>query len=103
MRSDILDKAIDLVPLMVVMGSWGVRHTLPSTELSIRAQILEDGGPELWSDFMAELRHLHLGAPQPEEPVLGKMQSAYDAAMAATRSGASTLMFASCDNADSIS
>ncbi len=76
-------KAIELVPLMAVMGGWGLRHTLPSTELSIRAQILEDGGPQLWSDFMAELRHLHLGAPQPAAPVLAKMQSAYEAAMTA--------------------
>lgn len=80
-------KAIDLVPLMAVMGSWGLRHTLPSTELSIRAQILEDGGPQLWSEFMAELRHLHLGAPQPDAPVLAKMQAAYESALAAkTRS-----------------
>src|SRR5690348_2016416 len=38
------EKAIELVPLMAVMGSWGLRHTLASTELSTRAQILEDGG-----------------------------------------------------------
>jgi hypothetical protein len=31
---------------------------------------------------MDELRHLHLGAPRPEESVLAKMQSAYEAAMA---------------------
>ena len=39
------EKAIDLVPLMAVMGSWGMRHTLPSTDLATRAQVLEDGGP----------------------------------------------------------
>ena len=39
------EKAIELVPLMAVMGSWGLRHTLASTELATRAQILEDGGP----------------------------------------------------------
>ena len=76
------DKAIELVPLMAVMGSWGLRHTLASTELSIRAKILEDGGPQLWSEFMDELRHLHLGAPQPEGSVVAKMQSAYEGAMA---------------------
>jgi hypothetical protein len=41
------------------MGGWGPRHTPASKELSIRAKILEDGGPKLWSDFMEELRHLH--------------------------------------------
>lgn len=75
-------KAIDLVPLMAVMGSWGLRHASASTELSIRAQILEDGGPTLWSEFMDELRYLHLGAPQPPVSVIAKMQSAYEAALA---------------------
>jgi DNA-binding HxlR family transcriptional regulator len=78
------EKAIDLVPMMAVMGSWGLRHTLPAADLLIGAQVLEDGGPTLWSEFMEELRHLHLGAPRPEASVLAKMQSAYEAAMAET-------------------
>ena len=76
------EKAIDLVPLLAVMGSWGLRHTLPSTALAIRAQVLEDGGPQLWSAFMEELRYIHLGAAAPEVSALAKMQSAYAAAIA---------------------
>jgi DNA-binding HxlR family transcriptional regulator len=76
------EKAIELVPLMAVMGSWGMRHTLPSTDLTIGAEVLEDGGPQLWSEFMDELRHLHLGAPRPRASVLAKMEAAYEAAMA---------------------
>jgi hypothetical protein len=34
-----------------------------SEELSIRAQLLEEGGPAMWSQFMAELREAHLGTP----------------------------------------
>lgn len=75
-------KAIELVPLMAVMGSWGLCHTLPSTELATRAHILEEGGPPLWCEFMEELRHLHLGAPRPKGSVLARMQSAYEAAVA---------------------
>ena len=45
------------------MGGWGLRHTPASKELSVRAKILEDGGLMLWSEFMEELRHLHLEAP----------------------------------------
>ena len=75
------EKAIDLVPLMAVMGSWGLRHTPASTELSARAQILEAGGPPLWSEFMAGLRHLHLGAPRPAASVLAKLQSAFETAV----------------------
>ena len=75
------ERAIALVPIMAAMGSWGVRHTPASPELSIRAQILEDGGPPLWADFMDELRHLHLGAPPPETSVIARMQAAYAAAI----------------------
>lgn len=73
------EKAIELVPLMAVMGSWGLRHTLPAVDLATGAQVLEDGGPQLWSEFMEELRHIHLGAPPPEVSAFAKMQSAYEA------------------------
>ena len=79
------EKAIQLVPLMAVMGSWGLRHTPASDELSVRAAVLEAGGPPLWSDFMDELRHVHLGAPPPVGgSVLTRLQSAYEAAVAAS-------------------
>jgi hypothetical protein len=68
---------------MAVMGSWGLRHTLPAAELATGAQVLEDGGPQLWIEFMAELRHLHLGGPRPDVSALAKMQAAYEALMAA--------------------
>ena len=74
------EKAIELVPLMAVMGSWGMRHAMPSRELSARAQLLEDGGPELWDEFMEELRHLHLGAPEPRVSTLQKLQAASETA-----------------------
>jgi DNA-binding HxlR family transcriptional regulator len=76
------EKAIDLVPLMAVMGSWGMKHALPSAELTPTAQVLEDGGPELWAEFMDELRHLHLGAPRPPVSALAKMHAANEAVMA---------------------
>ncbi|HEV7897481.1 MAG TPA: hypothetical protein VGP31_06510 [Planosporangium sp.] len=31
----------------------------------MRAELLEAGGPELWQDFMTELRERHLGAVRP--------------------------------------
>lgn len=77
------ESAIELVPLMAVMGSWGIRHRSPSVELSARARVLEAGGPQLWSDFMAELRHIHLNAPAPATSALAQMQLAYQAAIAA--------------------
>ena len=80
------DAGIELVPLLAQMGAWGRRHTPSSRELSIRAQILEEGGPALWSEFMEELRHLHLGAPRPSESVFAQLQSAYEAEVAAASS-----------------
>ncbi len=76
------EAAIELVPLLAHMGSWGRRHTPVSKELSVRAQILEEGGPRLWSKFMDELRHIHLGAPRPKVSIFTRLQSAYEAAMA---------------------
>ena len=76
------DASIDLVPLLAHMGAWGRRYTRPSRELSVRAELLEAGGPPLWDAFMDELRHLHLGAPKPERSVFAELQAAYEAAMA---------------------
>jgi DNA-binding HxlR family transcriptional regulator len=76
------DASIALVPLLAHMGGWGLRHTPASKELSVRAKILEDGGPKLWSEFMEELRHLHLEAPAPRGSVFSRLQSAYEAAIA---------------------
>jgi len=76
------EAAIELVPLLAHMGAWGRRHTPVSKELSVRAQILEEGGPRLWSKFMDELRHIHLGAPRPKVSVFARLQSAYEAAAA---------------------
>ncbi|UIJ45128.1 helix-turn-helix transcriptional regulator [Sphingomonas cannabina] len=78
------EKAIQLVPVLAMMGAWGRRHTPVTRELSVRAQLLEEGGPPLWEDFMAELRHVHLGTPLPpgHESVGARLQAAYEAALA---------------------
>ena len=75
------EAAIQLLPLLVHMAAWGRRHTRPSKELSVRAELLEKGGPPLWDAFMEELRHLHLGAPRPERSVSRELQAAYDKAL----------------------
>jgi DNA-binding HxlR family transcriptional regulator len=80
------EAAIVLVPLLVAMGAWGRRHRPVTPELSIRAQILEEGGPALWDDFMAELRHIHLGAPlkDGQSSVLAGLDAAYRALASTT-------------------
>ena len=59
------EAAIELVPAMAVLGEWGLRHRATTPMLRVRAELLAEGGPALWADFMAELRTEHLGAPPP--------------------------------------
>ena len=74
------EPAIQLVPLLAQMGAWGRRHTPASEALSVRAQLLEEGGPSMWEALQAELRSLHLGAPSPQRSVLAELQGAFEAA-----------------------
>lgn len=76
------EPAIQLVPLLAEMGAWGRRFTPASRELSIRAQLLEEGGRDMWNAFMAELRSLHLGAEAPERSVIRELTEAYRNAVA---------------------
>jgi DNA-binding HxlR family transcriptional regulator len=76
------EPAIQLVPLLAHMGAWGRRHRPVSEELSIRAQLLEEGGPALWEAFMDELRTLHLGTPPAGPSVLAQLQAAYEEVVA---------------------
>ena len=77
------ETAIQLVPLLAQMGAWGRRHMPVTHDLSVRAELLENGGPELWEDFMDELRVLHLGAaPKPgRRSVMERLQEAYETAV----------------------
>jgi len=78
------EKAIQLVPLMAHLGSWGRRHMPATHDLSVRARLLEEGGPALWEEFMADLRHIHLGTPRPSgRPTVGeRLNAAYAEAVA---------------------
>ena len=71
------EKAIQLVPVMALVGAWGRRHLPVSEELSIRARLLEEGGPPMWQAFMDELRRIHLGAGGSGPSVMAELQAAY--------------------------
>lgn len=83
-RYSLTESGIELVPVMAALGSWGRRHMPASHELSVRAELLEEGGPELWDRFMDELREQHLGIPRPAgtPSVFAELQAAYEAAVA---------------------
>lgn len=79
------EKGIELLPVFAMIGAWGRKFLPASEELSIRAELLEEGGPAMWEDFMAELRAEHLGEPMPETgrpPVRERLQAAYEAVVA---------------------
>jgi DNA-binding HxlR family transcriptional regulator len=76
------EKAIDLLPVFAMIGDWGTRHLPVSEELSIRARLLEAGGPAMWDAFMEELRRRHLGRPGEGRSVLAELQAAYLAVVA---------------------
>lgn len=78
------EPAIQLVPVIAQLGAWGRRHLPTTPELSIRAELLERGGPQLWDEFMAELREQHLGIPRPSgsESVFDRLQAAYEVELA---------------------
>ena len=73
------EMAIALVPVFAHIGAWGVRILPVSEELSIRAQVLEAGGPEMWAQFMDELRATHMGiaASSRGPSVADRLQQAY--------------------------
>ena len=74
------EKAIALVPVFAQLGAWGRRYTPATEELSIRAQLLEEGGPAMWDRFMAELREAHLGrrVQLDGQSVAEQLQAAYE-------------------------
>ncbi len=86
------ERGIQLLPLLMEMNAWGHKY-LPASRLRFLAQVLEEGGPKLRAEFMAELRETHL--PKSSAPKKGrrptksarmvamqKVQAAYEAELA---------------------
>jgi hypothetical protein len=72
------------VPVFAQVGEWGLRHRPTTRRLRVRAELLAAGGPKLWTEFMAELRTIHLGEPAPERDgptVMERLAKAYAAAL----------------------
>ena len=78
------EKGIELLPAIAALAYWGRKYLPVSEELSIRAQVMEEGGPELIDDMMDELRAIHLGEKRKGKgpSVFAKLQAAYEAVVA---------------------
>ena len=79
------EQGIELLPVLAQIGAWGVKY-LPVTEaLGVRAQLLADGGPQVWRTFMDELRERHLGKSRKKRSgpsVTEQLRKAYETVMA---------------------
>lgn len=84
------EKGIELLPVFAMIGAWGSRWLPVTMALSIRARLLDEGGPRMWDDFMAELRAEHLGAPHvpPARSVRLELYEAFNAMMEREAGGA---------------
>jgi DNA-binding HxlR family transcriptional regulator len=78
------EKGIELLPILAQMSVWGRKYLPVTAELSIRARLLEEGGPKLWAEFMDELRETHLGVKRRRKGprVAERLQKAYEAVVA---------------------
>jgi DNA-binding HxlR family transcriptional regulator len=85
------EQAIELVPILIELGDWGVRHLPVRPEYAARNAVLAAGGPPMWEAFMDELRETHLGPhtrrqPPPTGPtVRERLDAAYASAVATAR------------------
>jgi DNA-binding HxlR family transcriptional regulator len=81
------EQGIELLPVLAQMAGWGRKYLSVTEELSIRAQLLEQGGPKMWNELMDELRAVHLGMPRGRSrsnrtSVVARLQAAYEAIVA---------------------
>jgi DNA-binding HxlR family transcriptional regulator len=78
------EQGIALLPILAQMSVWGRKYLPVTEELSIRARLLEEGGPKLWAEFMEELRETHLGVRRRRKgpTVAERLQKAYAAVVA---------------------
>lgn len=81
------EPAIELVPVLAQLGAWGARWLPTTPDLRIRADLLAQGGPDLWAAFMDELRATHLrNEPAPADGVLAQLDRAYQDTLERTHS-----------------
>ena len=78
------EAGIQVLPIMVALGNWGLAYRDGSQRLRVRAELLRDDGPDLVAGMIDELRELHLGIPRPDPAAprpSQQLQAAYDNAM----------------------
>ncbi|WP_353952883.1 helix-turn-helix domain-containing protein [Knoellia sp. S7-12] len=80
-RYTLTEAGIQTLPVLVAFGTWGRAHRETTPELTIRQQLMEEGGPTMVAELMDELRAHHLDTPLP--PSVGpraseRLRAAYE-------------------------
>jgi DNA-binding HxlR family transcriptional regulator len=78
------EAGIEVLPVMVALGNWGLAHRDGERRLRVRAELLRDGGPELLHAMIDELREIHLGIARPDPDATrasDQLRAAYEAAL----------------------
>jgi len=60
------EPGIQVLPIMVALGNWGLDNRDGERRLRVRSELLRDGGPEFVAAMMDELRETHLGISRPD-------------------------------------
>jgi DNA-binding HxlR family transcriptional regulator len=60
------EPAIELLPTMISIGSWGNKHLPASPITGAFFPYLRDQGPRVWQEVADDLRHRHLRGPAPK-------------------------------------
>jgi DNA-binding HxlR family transcriptional regulator len=82
------EQGIELLPILAQMAGWGLKYLPVTEELGIRAKLLQEGGPKMWEELMAELRETHLGmaraanGKRKRPSVAERLRKAYEAVVA---------------------
>src|SRR3981189_3888241 len=82
------EQGIELLPILAQMSGWGFKYLPVSEELGIRAKLLSEGGPKMWTEFMDASRASHVGVKRRRKsgPSVGeRLQTAYEKVMAKKR------------------
>lgn len=86
-RYSLTEAGIQTLPVLVAFGTWGREHRETTPELTIRQQLMEEGGPAMVADLMDELRAHHLGVelPPSEGPRASeRLRTAYEEVVSRT-------------------
>jgi DNA-binding HxlR family transcriptional regulator len=79
------EQGIELLPILAQMSGWGFKYLPVSEELGIRAKLLSEGGPNMWAEYIEELRETHLGVKRRKKAGLSvgeRLQKAYEKVVA---------------------